>query len=80
MKLSKEFLQDLNYLNIGEYQAFCDKHKIPNHIYIQADGGLKKLMKKTEKKLFLRVFVSSRLQVKLQSRRFLQNMLSILRS
>jgi hypothetical protein len=53
MKPSNEFLQDLNYLNIGEYQAFCDKHKIPYHIYIQSDGRLKKTSEKDRKKIVL---------------------------
>jgi hypothetical protein len=38
-----QLLEDLNYLNMGEMKAFCDKHSIPYAIWIEAkDGGRRK--------------------------------------
>jgi hypothetical protein len=37
------FLEDLNYLNMGEIKLFCKKHFIPYSIWIEAiDGGRRK--------------------------------------
>ena len=52
----------MNYLNIKEYQGFCDKHKIPYHIHILVDGQLKKTSEKDRKSIVLarmRKFVAS---------------------
>jgi hypothetical protein len=48
-----ELFQAMNYLNIQEYQGFCDKHKIPYHIYIEQDGKLRKTSDKDRKDVVL---------------------------
>lgn len=51
-KQIKEFFNDLNYLNIKEYQSFCKKHGIPFYIYVRSDSGLLKT-KNTDRKKFV---------------------------
>ncbi len=39
----RKLLEDLNYLNMGEIKAFCNKHFIPYSIWIETeDGGRRK--------------------------------------
>ncbi len=38
-KQQAELFQQLNYLNISEYQSFCKKHRIPFHIHIELPNG-----------------------------------------
>src|SRR5207249_933177 len=45
----EELFKEMNYLNIKEYQGFCDRHKIPYHIHIEIDGRLKKTSEKDRK-------------------------------
>src|SRR5437868_8541357 len=62
MDKNEELFQEMNYLNIKEYQGFCDKHKIPYHIHIMVDGRLKKTSEKDRKTIVLarmRKFVAS---------------------
>ncbi len=49
-----EFLKNLNYLNIKEYQGFCKKHGIPYSIYVETPTGLKKTNDKDRKKIVLK--------------------------
>lgn len=48
-----ELFKNLNYLNIKEYQGFCDKHRIPYTIHVQTAKGLKKTGEKDRKKQVL---------------------------
>src|SRR5258705_8452 len=62
MDKNEELFKEMNYLNIKEYQGFCDKHKIPYHIHILVDGRLKKTSEKDRKTIVLarmRKFVAS---------------------
>jgi hypothetical protein len=56
-KVSKEALdllfKQMNYLNIEEYQGFCDRHEIPYHIHAEFSGKLKKTSAKDRKKIVL---------------------------
>ena len=47
------FLKNLNYLNIKEYQGFCDRHRIPYSIFVRTEKGLKKTNDKDRKKVIL---------------------------
>jgi len=47
------FLKNLNYLNVKEYQGFCDKHGIPYVIHIETKTGLRKTSDKDRKKVVL---------------------------
>jgi len=53
MDQNEELFQEMNYLNIKEYQGSCDRHKIPYHIHILVDGRPKKTTEKL--RLFLNV-------------------------
>jgi hypothetical protein len=54
VKQQAELFQQLNYLNISEYQSFCKKHQIPFHIYIELPNGkIKKTSEKDRKGLVL---------------------------
>src|SRR6266581_7858565 len=58
----EELFKEMNYLNIKEYQGFCNTHKIPYHIHIEIDGRLKKTSEKDRKNIVLarmRKFVTS---------------------
>jgi hypothetical protein len=48
-----ELFKNVNYLNIKEYQGFCDTHKIPYTIYVQTPKGLRKTSEKDRKKQVL---------------------------
>jgi hypothetical protein len=50
---NEELFQAMNYLNIKEYQGFCDKHKIPYQIHVEQDGKLKKTGDKDRKDIVL---------------------------
>jgi len=60
--LIQKIFKDLNYLNIREYQGFCDKHGIPYIIHVKTSQGLKKTGDKDRKKIVLariRHFIST---------------------
>jgi hypothetical protein len=48
-----QLFKQMNYLNIAEYQGFCDKHEIPYDIYAEVAGRLKKTSAKDRKKIVL---------------------------
>ncbi|HYM34857.1 MAG TPA: hypothetical protein VET48_05630 [Steroidobacteraceae bacterium] len=48
-----QLFKQMNYLNIAEYQGFCDKHEIPYHIYAEVSGRLEKTSAKDRKKIVL---------------------------
>jgi hypothetical protein len=56
-RISKDELnflfKEMNYLNIEEYQGFCDRRKIPYDIYVEVSGKLKKTGAKDRKKIVL---------------------------
>lgn len=35
----RELFENLNYLNVSEYRAFCDAHSIPYRIYVETPAG-----------------------------------------
>ena len=53
MAKNDELFKEMNYLNIKEYQGFCDKHKIPYHIHIEMNGRLKNTGEKDRKNIVL---------------------------
>jgi len=53
MPKNEELFRAMNYLNIKEYQRFCDRHKIPYRICIEVGGRLKKTGEKDRKKIVL---------------------------
>ena len=53
MAKNEELFKEMNYLNIKEYQGFCDKHKIPYHIHIEMNGRLKNTGDKDRKNIVL---------------------------
>jgi len=53
MTTNDDFFKDMNYLNVKEYQSFCDKHGIPYHIHIDMNGRLKKTSDKDRKNIVL---------------------------
>jgi hypothetical protein len=49
-----DLLEDLNYLNVGEMQAFCNRHSIPYSIWIETmDGGCRKTQDEDRKGVIL---------------------------
>src|SRR6185295_18169112 len=62
MDKNEELFKEMNYLNIREYQGFCDKHKIPYHIHIDMNGRLKRTSERDRKHIVLarmRTFVAT---------------------
>ena len=62
MSKNDECFKEMNYLNIREYQAFCDQHQIPYHIHIEMNGRLKRTRQKDRKDIVLarmRTFVAT---------------------
>jgi len=53
MAKNDELFKEMNYLNIKEYQGFCDQHEIPYHIHIETNGGLKKTSETDRKNIVL---------------------------
>ena len=53
MAKNGELFKEMNYLNVKEYQGFCDKHKIPYHIHIEMNGRLKNTGEKDRKNVVL---------------------------
>lgn len=49
-----QLFKQMNYLNIREYQGFCDRHNIPYHIHIEIAGRLKKTGDKDRKNIVLK--------------------------
>lgn len=46
----RKLLDDLNYLNIAEFRAFCDAHEIPYVIYVETADGKQKRTRETDRK------------------------------
>jgi len=68
MANNQKLFKEMNYLNIKEYQGYCDKHQIPYRIHIEMNGQLKKTSEKDRKNIVLarmRKFVA---QEKLKAR------------
>ena len=43
-------LEDLNYLNLREIRAFCDRHAIPYRIVVETEAGRTKATRDTDRK------------------------------
>ncbi|MES1195465.1 MAG: hypothetical protein ABUL58_00780 [Steroidobacter sp.] len=52
--LQSELYKNLNFLNIKEYQGFCDKHNIPCFIHVHTGKGLKRTAEKDRKNIVLK--------------------------
>jgi hypothetical protein len=48
--ISKELLDDLNYLNIAEIKSFCDQHAIPYRIAIESKDGRRRTTRDDDRK------------------------------
>ena len=46
----RKLLEDLNYLNMGEIKAFCNKHSIPYSIWIETGSGGRRKTRDNDRK------------------------------
>jgi hypothetical protein len=53
MAKNDELFKEMNYLNVKEYQGFCDAHRIPYRIQIEMNGRLKNTSEKDRKNIVL---------------------------